>query len=81
MYKMKYIDIHAHAFRKPVPFVTHFHTPAQLAAEYDKFGIEAGPNIKLPHPDCLMVTELEPGALNRMSGFVDYSFYDALHEG
>ena len=39
---MKYIDIHAHAFRKPVPFVTHFHTPAQLAAEYDKFGIEAG---------------------------------------
>jgi len=46
-----------------------------------KFCIEAGPNIKLPHPDCLMVKELEPGALDRMSGFVDYSFYDALHEG
>lgn len=26
-----------------------------------KFGIEAGPNIKLPHPDCLMVKELEKG--------------------
>ena len=46
-----------------------------------KFGIEAGPNIKLPHPDCLMVKELEKGALDEMKGFVDYSFYEALHEG
>lgn len=44
-----------------------------------KFGIEAGPNIKLPHPDCLMVKELEKGALDRISGVVDYSFYEALH--
>ena len=46
-----------------------------------KFGIEAGPNIKLPHPDCLMVKELEDGALDKMSGLVDYSFYTSLHEG
>lgn len=46
-----------------------------------KFGIEAGPGIKLPHPDCLMVKELEKGALERIGGFVDYSFYEALHEG
>lgn len=46
-----------------------------------KFGIEAGPDIKLPHPDCLMVKALEKGALDRISGFVDYSFYEALHEG
>ena len=46
-----------------------------------KYGIEAGPNIQLPHPDCLMVKELEPGALDQMSGFVDYSFYESLHEG
>ena len=45
-----------------------------------KFGIEAGPNIKLPHSDCLMVKELETGALDSMSGFVDYSFYEALRE-
>lgn len=45
------------------------------------FGIEAGPNIKLPHPDCLMVRELETGALAKMSGLVDYSFYGSLHEG
>ncbi len=44
-----------------------------------KFGIEAGPNIKLPHPDCLMVKELETGALDNISGLVDYSFYEALH--
>lgn len=46
-----------------------------------KFGVEAGPNIHLPHPDCLMVKELETGALDNISGLVDYSFYEALHEG
>ena len=45
-----------------------------------KFGIEAGPNIKLPHPDCLMVKELEQGALDKISGLVDYSFYETLCE-
>ena len=46
-----------------------------------RFGIEAGPGLHLPHPDCLMVKELEEGALAHMSGQVDYSFYEALHEG
>ena len=46
-----------------------------------KFGITAGPNIRLPHADCLMVKELEKGALDEMSGIVDYSFYESLHEG
>lgn len=45
------------------------------------FEIEAGPNIKLPHPDCLMIKELAKGSLNKMKGLVDYSFYSALHEG
>lgn len=46
-----------------------------------QFGISAGPNIKLPHPDCLMVKELAAGALEHISGVVDYSFYEALQEG
>ena len=46
-----------------------------------RFGIEAGPNITLPHPDCLMVKELEKGTLDKMSGLVDYSFYESLHGG
>ncbi len=46
-----------------------------------KFGIVAGPGINLPHPDCLMIKELETGALNGRKGFVDYSFYEVLHEG
>lgn len=46
-----------------------------------RFGIEAGPNIKLPSPDCLMVKELKDGALEKMKGLVDYSFYEALREG
>lgn len=41
-------------------------------------GITAGPNIKLPHPDCLMVKELVPGGLQGIEGEVDYSFYQAL---
>lgn len=43
-----------------------------------KFGIEAAPSVHLPHPDCLMVKELEDGALERMSGLVEYSFYKSL---
>ena len=41
-------------------------------------GITAGPKIKLPRPECLMVKELEAGALERMHGLVDYSFYETL---
>jgi predicted N-acetyltransferase YhbS len=43
-----------------------------------KYGIEADPSVHLPHPDCLMVKELEDGVLERMSGLVEYSFYKSL---
>ena len=43
-------------------------------------GIVPGPNIHLPHIDCLMVAELVPGALERIHGTVDYGFYDTLRE-
>ena len=56
------------------------YNPRGFQSSY-KFGIEAGPNIKLPRPDCLMIKELEKGALDKMSGLVDYSFYKSLHEG
>ena len=55
------------------------YNPRGFQSSY-KFGIEAGPNIKLPHPDCLMVKELEEGALNEIGGLVDYSYYEALCE-
>jgi len=44
-----------------------------------KYGIEASSTISLPHPDCLMVKEIEEGALEHISGLMDYSFYEALH--
>ncbi len=44
-------------------------------------GIVAGPDIHLPHISCLMVKELIPGALEHIHGVVDYSMYEALHEG
>ena len=46
-----------------------------------KFGVEAGPNLHLPHPDCLMIKELEEGVLEHINGFVDYAFYETLQEG
>ena len=54
------------------------YNPRGFQSSY-KFGIIAGPNIRLPHADCLMVKELEQGALAEMRGFVDYSFYESLH--
>lgn len=41
-------------------------------------GIVAGPKVELPSEDCLMVKELVPGALEHISGVVDYSFYQTL---
>ncbi len=55
------------------------YTPRGFMPSY-KFGIEAGPKVKLPSPDCLMVKELKEGALAHMHGLVDYSFYEALRE-
>lgn len=53
------------------------YNPRGFQASY-QYGIKAGPNIKLPHPDCLMVKELKKGALANIKGVVDYSFYEAL---
>ena len=44
------------------------------------FGIVAGPNVHLPDVSCLMVKELVPGALEHISGVVDFSCYAALRE-
>ena len=41
-------------------------------------GIVAGPNIHLPHVDCLMVAELVPGGLEGITGMVDYGMYETL---
>ncbi len=39
---MKYIDIHAHAYRFPIPFVVRFPNLGELLARYDESGIEMG---------------------------------------
>ena len=41
-------------------------------------GIVAGEKIGLPAVECMMVKELAPGALDRIHGVVDYSFYEVL---
>lgn len=45
-----FIDIHAHAYWEPVPFVTDFATPEHLIEVYDKYGIEKG--VLLPVVNC-----------------------------
>ena len=42
------------------------------------FGIVAAESVHLPAPQCLMVQELVPGALEHMKGEVEYSFYESL---
>ena len=39
---MQYVDVHAHAYRCPLPFVTRFCTAEELIARYDRHGIELG---------------------------------------
>ncbi len=41
-------------------------------------GIVASEKIGLPTVECMMVKELVPGALDRIKGVVDYSFYEVL---
>lgn len=43
-----------------------------------KFGIIAGENVHIPGPECLMVKELQEGALQYLNGTVDYSDYQNL---
>lgn len=40
--------------------------------------IVPGPNLHLPHIDCLMVRELQEGALDSIYGTVDYGMYETL---
>ena len=41
-------------------------------------GILPGQTVHLPHMDCLMVKELQPGALEEIHGVVEYSDYRVL---
>ena len=64
-----FIDIHAHAYRKPVPFVVQFCSAEQVLERYDQAGIEKGvllpivsPEIYLPqaNEDILEMAERYP---------------------
>jgi len=46
-----FIDIHAHAYRKPVPFVVQFCAAEQLIARYDEAGIEKGALLPIVSPE------------------------------
>ena len=67
-----FIDIHAHAYRRPTPFVTQFPTVEQIIERYDQHGIEKGillpvvsPEIYLPqsNEDILEMCEQYPERL------------------
>ncbi len=55
------------------------YTPRGFEPSY-KHNITAGEKIHLPRPECLMIKELTPGALEKIHGVVDYSFYKSLEE-
>ncbi len=53
------------------------YNPRGFEASYHHV-IVAGPAINLPALECLMVKELVSGALARIKGIVDYSYYECL---
>jgi len=46
-----FIDIHAHAYRRPIPFVVQFCTAEQVIERYDKAGIERGALLPIVSPE------------------------------
>ncbi len=46
-----FIDIHAHAYRKPVPFVCEFRTAEQVISLYDEQGIDKGVLLPIVSPE------------------------------
>jgi predicted TIM-barrel fold metal-dependent hydrolase len=46
-----FIDIHAHAYRRPVPFVVQFCTAEELIKRYDEAGIEKGFLLPIVSPE------------------------------
>lgn len=46
-----FIDIHAHAYRRPTPFVTRFYNPEELIQRYDELGIEKGVILPVVNPE------------------------------
>lgn len=42
------------------------------------YGIVPGETVQLPHISCLMIKELEKGALDHIKGRVEYDFYECL---
>ena len=42
------------------------------------YGIYADESVGLPHPDCLMIQELVPGAPADVHGYINYKFYESL---
>ena len=66
---LKFIDIHAHAYRRPVPFVVQFCSADELKARYKAEGVQMGallpivsPEIYLPqaNEDILEMVEQSP---------------------
>ena len=49
--KPMFIDIHAHAYRRPAPFVTQFPTVEQVIQRYDETGIEMGALLPVVSPE------------------------------
>ena len=44
----------------------------------ENYGITAAPSVGLPAPECLMVKELQSGALSEIKGVLEYSYYESL---
>jgi predicted TIM-barrel fold metal-dependent hydrolase len=65
-----FIDIHAHAYWEPVPFVTKFATPEHLIEVYDKYGIEKGVLLPVVNPE-IYIPQSNEDILNMAAKYPD----------
>lgn len=54
-----------------------FYHKAGFATSSD-MGLYPSENVRLPKPECLMAQELIPGALDGITGYIDYGMYETI---
>lgn len=65
-----FIDIHAHAYWEPVPYITNFPTPEYLIDVYDRLGIEKGVLLPVVNPE-IYVPQSNEDILNMAAKYPD----------
>ena len=53
------IDIHSHAYKNPLPYVTPFCSPEELIAKYDEMGVDKAVLLPVVNPEIYLPQAVE----------------------